>query len=53
MSKLKEEDRCPNCRAWHGISPLEHLNPDVPCGHNPNRACNLCGEPVGDLSRGG
>ena len=53
MPELKEEDRCPNCGCWHGVPPLEHLQPDVPCEHNPNRACDLCGEPVGGLSMGG
>lgn len=53
MSELKEKDRCPNCRAWHGIPPLEHLQPGVPCEHDRNRACDLCGKPVGNLSTGG
>ena len=53
MSELKEKDRCPDCQAWHGVSPLEHLKPGVPCGHDKSRACDLCSEPVGGLSTGG
>lgn len=53
MSELKEEDRCPNCLAWHGVWPLEHLQPGIPCKHDPNCACDLCGEPVGGISFGG
>lgn len=53
MPELKEEDRCPKCLAWHGVPPLEHLQSGVPCGHNLNRACDLCEEPVGGLSMGG
>lgn len=53
MSELKEKDRCLNCLAWHGVPPLEHLQLGIPCGHDPNRVCNLCGESVGGLSMGG
>ena len=50
---LKEEDRCPDCLAWHGVSPLKHLKPGEPCGHNKERSCVLCGHSVGGLSMGG
>ena len=50
---LKEEDRCPDCLAWHGIGVLKHLEPGVPCGHDKERPCTLCGHPVGGLSMGG
>lgn len=50
---LEEKDRCPDCMCWHGISPLEHLEPGVLCGHDKTRACDLCGESVGSLSTGG
>lgn len=53
MPKLKDEDRCPNCQAWHGIHPLQHLSPCEPCAHDPVRPCDFCGEPVGGLSMGG
>ena len=46
MSDLKEEDQCPNCRAWHGVSPLQHLSPGEPCAHDPVRPCVLCGHSV-------
>lgn len=50
---LKEEGRCPDCLAWHGIGMLKHLKPGVPCGHDKERSCTLCGHPVGGLSMGG
>lgn len=53
MSNLKEKDRCPNCKAWHGIFPLQHLSPNEPCTHNPILPCIICGQPVGNLSMGG
>lgn len=53
MSKLREEDICPNCMAWHGVWPLEHLIPGIPCNHNRDRMCILCKKPVGGLSTGG
>ena len=51
--KLVMEDRCPDCGAWHEISPLEHLEIGESCGHDRNRPCNICGKPVGNLSTGG
>lgn len=50
---LEEKDRCPDCRAWHGIPPLEHLSPSKPCSHDPTRPCVICRQPVGALSVGG
>ncbi len=47
------EDRCPDCGAWHGIQPLVHLMLGAPCGHDRDRHCIKCSEPVGDLSSGG
>ena len=52
MSDLTEEDRCPNCKAFHGIYPLEHLPPGEPCAYDPIRPCSICGQPVGCLSMG-
>ena len=49
---LDLKDRCPDCGAWHGVRPLEHLAPGVPCGHDQTRPCQLCGQPVGRLSIG-
>lgn len=46
-------EKCPNCLAYHGIPPLAHLTPGVPCKHNPDRECDICGGPVGGLSMGG
>jgi hypothetical protein len=46
-------DPCPDCGAWHGIPPLTNLIPGVPCSHDRNRPCGICGGPVGDLSIAG
>jgi SH3 domain-containing protein len=46
-------DPCPDCGAWHGIHPLTHLTPDIPCNHERNRPCKICGARVGDLSFAG
>lgn len=51
MSKLKK-DLCPNCLAWHGVPPLQHLSPNQLCGHIPTLPCVLCGQPVGGVEYG-
>jgi len=58
MGKIKQPSRidwalCPRCGCWHGLHPLEHLQPGVPCEHDRSRPCRICGHPVGDLSTGG
>ncbi len=53
MSDLDPSKRCPKCRAWHGIHPLEHVKPGEDCGHDPEKPCKLCGHPVGSLSASG
>ena len=53
MSQESELWLCPNCGAYHGVPPLEHLKPGTPCDHDPKRPCKLCGWPVGPLSTDG
>jgi len=53
MTKLVEANRCPDCLAWHGVWPLEALVQGVPCGHDKESPCVLCGKPIGPLSTGG
>jgi len=50
---MNKEDMCPDCHAFHGVPPLEHLEKGVPCGHDKEAACSLCGGRLGALSWGG
>ena len=51
--KTMQEQPCPKCKAYHGVSPLEHLKPEDDCGFDPDRPCKFCGRPVYALSTGG
>ena len=44
---------CPNCHAFHGVAPLEHLVKGGPRHFIPDWPCIQCGMPVSALSMGG